>query len=77
MLSFHPLATAHGKLRYKQGYTPAMMVHPLRHLRRYESRIVQVTLLGTLLSYLSFLDFSLRLPDVMTIADEVGVDRAT
>jgi DNA-binding response OmpR family regulator len=56
-------AVAHGKLRHKQGYTPAMLVH--------ESRILQVTLFGTLQSNLSFLDFSLLLPDVMTIADEV------
>jgi DNA-binding response OmpR family regulator len=56
-------AIAHGKLRFKQGYTPAMLVH--------ESRILQVTLFGTLQSNLSFLDFSLLLPDVMTIADEV------
>jgi DNA-binding response OmpR family regulator len=56
-------AIAHGRLRYKQGYTPAMLVH--------ESRILQVTLFGTLQSNLSFLDFSLLLPDVMTIADEV------
>jgi DNA-binding response OmpR family regulator len=56
-------AVAHGKLRYLQGYTPAMLVH--------ESRILQVTLFGTLQSNLSFLDFSLLLPDVMTIADEV------
>ena len=56
-------AIAHGKLRYRQGYTPAMLVH--------ESRILQVTLFGTLQSNLSFLDFSLLLPDVMTIADEV------
>ena len=56
-------ALAHGKLRYLQGYTPAMLVH--------ESRILQVTLFGTLQSNLSFLDFSLLLPDVMTIADEV------
>src|SRR5579864_965159 len=56
-------AVAHGKLRYKQGYTPAMLVH--------ESRILQVTLFGTLQSNLSFVDFSLLLPDVMTIADEV------
>jgi DNA-binding response OmpR family regulator len=56
-------AIAHGKLRYVQGYTPAMLVH--------ESRILQVTLFGTLQSNLSFLDFSLLLPDVMTIADEV------
>lgn len=56
-------ATAHGKLRFRQGYTPAMLVH--------ESRILQVTLFGTLQSNLSCLDFSLLLPDVMTIADEV------
>jgi DNA-binding response OmpR family regulator len=56
-------AIAHGKLRYAQGYTPAMLVH--------ESRILQVTLFGTLQSNLSCLDFSLLLPDVMTIADEV------
>ncbi len=56
-------ATAHGKLRFEQGYTPAMLVH--------ESRILQVTLFGTLKSNLTFLDFSLLLPDVMTIADEV------
>ena len=51
------------QLRYQQGYTPAMLVH--------ESRILQVTLFGTLQSNLSLLDFSLLLPDVMTIADEV------
>ena len=56
-------AMAHGKLRYLQGYTPAMLVH--------ESRILQVTLFGTLQSNLSSLDFSALLPDVMTIADEV------
>ena len=60
-----PSATAvdHGRLRYLQGYTPAMLVH--------ESRILQVTLFGTLQGNLNFLDFSLLLPDVMTIADEV------
>jgi DNA-binding response OmpR family regulator len=56
-------AEAHGKLRYQQGYTPAMLVH--------ESRILQVTIFGTLQSNLNVLDFSLLLPDVMTIADEV------
>jgi DNA-binding response OmpR family regulator len=61
--AFSAAAIAHGKLRYLQGYTPAMLVH--------ESRILQVTLFGTLQSNLSFLDFSLLLPDVMTIADEV------
>jgi DNA-binding response OmpR family regulator len=58
-----PAAITHGELRFRQGYTPAMLVH--------ESRILQVTLFGTLQSNLSFLDFSLLLPDVMTIADEV------
>lgn len=61
--AFSPAAAAHGRLRHKQGYTPAMLVH--------ESRILQVTLFGTLQSNLSLLDFSLLLPDVMTIADEV------
>jgi hypothetical protein len=37
----------------------------------HESRILQVTLFGTLQSNLNALDFSLLLPDVMTIADEV------
>jgi DNA-binding response OmpR family regulator len=60
---FSTAAVAHGKLRYLQGYSPAMLVH--------ESRILQVTLFGTLQSNMSLLDFSLLLPDVMTIADEV------
>ena len=37
----------------------------------HESRILQVTIFGTLQSNLNSLDFSLRLPDVMAIADEV------
>ena len=60
---FSAAAVAHGKLRYLQGYTPAMLVH--------ESRILQVTIFGMLQSNLNSLDFSLLLPDVMTIADEV------
>ena len=60
---FSATAVAHGKLRYMQCYAPAMLVH--------ESRILQVTLFGALQSNLGFLDFSLLLPDVMTIADEV------
>jgi CheY-like chemotaxis protein len=56
-------AAAHGKMRQQQGYTPGMLVH--------DSRILQVTLFGMLQSNLSALDFSLLLPDVMTIADEV------
>jgi ActR/RegA family two-component response regulator len=56
-------AVAHGKLRKSQGYTSAMLVQ--------DSRILQVTLFGTLQKNLGALDFSLLLPDVMTIADEV------
>ena len=56
-------AIAHGKMRSFQGYTSAMLVH--------ESRILQVTLFETLQNNLSYLDFSLLLPDVMKIADEV------
>ena len=56
-------AIAHGKMRSLQGYTSAMLVH--------ESRILQVTLFETLQNNLSYLDFSLLLPDVMKIADEV------
>jgi len=58
-----PAAVAHGKLRRSQGYTSAMLVQ--------DSRILQVTLFGRLQKNLSALDFSLLLPDVMTIADEV------
>jgi CheY-like chemotaxis protein len=56
-------AVAHGQMRKLQGYTPAMLVH--------DSRLLQVTLFGTLQKNLSALDFSLLLPDVMTVADEV------
>lgn len=56
-------ASAHGRMRRQQGYTPGMLVH--------DSRILQVTLFGTLQRNLSALDFSVLLPDVMTIADEV------
>ena len=61
--TFSAAAAAHGKLRYLQGYTPAMLVH--------ESRILQVTIFGTLQTNQNSLDFSVLLPDVMTIADEV------
>jgi len=37
----------------------------------HESRPLQVTIFGTLQKNLNYLDFSLLLPDVMTIADEV------
>jgi hypothetical protein len=58
-----PAAVEHGKLRRTQGYSSGMLIH--------ESRILQVTIFGTLHENLSLLDFNLLLPDVMTIADEV------
>jgi DNA-binding response OmpR family regulator len=58
-----PAAVLHGELRYAQGYTPELLVH--------ESRILQVALFETLQNNFTALDFSLLLPDVMTIADEV------
>jgi hypothetical protein len=58
-----PAAIEHGKLRRKQGYSSGMLIH--------ESRILQVAIFGTLHKNLSTLDFSLLLPDVMIIADEV------
>jgi hypothetical protein len=61
--SASPAAVQHGNLRRTQGYSPAMLIH--------ESRILQVTIFGTLHQNLSLLDFNLLLPDVMTIADEV------
>jgi hypothetical protein len=60
---FSDAAVAHGELRYQQGYTPAMLVH--------DSRILQVTIFGTLQRNVSSLDFNMLLPDVMAIADEV------
>jgi hypothetical protein len=58
-----PAAVEHGKLRRTQGYSSAMLIH--------ESRILQVTIFGTLHENLGVLDFNLLLPDVMVIADEV------
>ena len=56
-------AIAHGKLRHRQGYTAAMVVH--------ESRILQVTLFKVLQNNVSLLNVRLLLSDVITIADEV------
>ena len=58
-------AAAHGSLRYKQGYTAAMMVE--------ESRLLQVSIFQTLQNNLHHVDFSLLLVDVMAIADEVDL----
>lgn len=58
-----PAAVEHGELRLRQGYTAPMMVQ--------ESRILQVCIFGTIQCNLSTVNFSLVLPDVMLIADEV------
>jgi len=50
-------------LRYKQGYTVAMMVE--------ESRLLQVSIFTTLHQNVKQLEFGALLPDVVTIADEV------
>src|ERR1700722_3286329 len=56
-------AAIHGDLRRKQGYTVAMAVE--------ESRLLQVSIFSTLHKNVKHLEFSLLLPDVVTIADEV------
>jgi hypothetical protein len=61
--SASPTAVEHGNLRRAQGYSSGMLIH--------ESRILQVTIFGTLHQNLGLLDFNLVLPDVMIIADEV------
>ena len=58
-----PAAVSHGQLRFRQGYTAPMMVQ--------ESRILQVSIFETIQRNLSRVDFSLLLPDVMILADEV------
>jgi hypothetical protein len=56
-------AAEHGDLRRRQGYTVAMAVE--------ESRLLQVTIFSMLHKNATNLEFSLLLPDVVTIADEV------
>jgi hypothetical protein len=56
-------ASHHGDLRSKQGYTVTMAVE--------ESRLLQVTIFSTLHKSEKHLDFSVLLPAVVTIADEV------
>jgi hypothetical protein len=58
-----PAAAEHGLLRRAQGYSTGMLIH--------ESRILQVTIFGTLHKNLAHLDLNMLLPDVMIIADEV------
>jgi hypothetical protein len=70
--NFRPLASnevesvaarAHGALRYRQGYSAAMMVE--------EARLLQVSIFAILQANLMSIDFSVVLNGVMTIADEV------
>ena len=56
-------AAEHGDMRRRQGYTVAMAVE--------ESRLLQVTIFSILHKNAKNLEFSLLLPDVVTIADEV------
>jgi CheY-like chemotaxis protein len=58
-----PFAANHGLARRRQGYTAAMMVE--------ESRILQVSIFHTLEKNLETIDFSVLLPQLMMIADEV------
>jgi hypothetical protein len=58
-------AATHGKLRYLQGYSIALLVH--------EARILEVEIFGTLHRNRSHIDSNLLLPDVMAIADEVDL----
>ena len=55
-------AVEHGKVRFAQGYSVAMLVE--------ESRIFQVSTFGTLHHHQTELDQSQVLLDVITIADE-------
>jgi hypothetical protein len=56
-------ASHHGDLRSQQGYTVAMAVE--------ESRLLQVSIFSMLHKSQEHLDFSVLLPAVVTIADEV------
>jgi hypothetical protein len=55
-------AGLHGELRSKQGYTVPMLVD--------ESRILQVSIFGTLKKNMGSIDTGELLTDVMTVADE-------
>jgi hypothetical protein len=56
-------AREHGALRRGQGYSAAMMVE--------EARLLQVCVFETLQANWISIDFSVLLPGVMTIADEI------
>jgi CheY-like chemotaxis protein len=56
-------AARHGVNRFRQGYTPAMLVE--------ESRMLQTSIFHTLRNNLVNIDYSVLLIGVMTIADEL------
>lgn len=58
-----PAAVAHGRIRYRQGYSASQIVQ--------ESRILQVCIFETVQRNIASVDFSLVMPDIMLIADEV------
>ncbi len=63
-----PSAAAHGYRRRQQGYSPSMIVE--------ESRMLQVSLFQALENNMHTMDFSMVLPGVMAIADEVDAQLA-
>jgi CheY-like chemotaxis protein len=56
-------AVKHGQIRFRQGYTPPLIVQ--------ESRILQVCIFETIERNLGTVDFNVVLRDIMIIADEV------
>jgi hypothetical protein len=56
-------AVAHGRLRFRQGYTAPMIVH--------EAQLLELSLYETIQRNLARLDFSAVVPNIMLIADEV------
>ncbi len=58
-----PAAVAHGRIRYQQGYSAPQIVQ--------ESRMLQVSIFETVQRNLASVDFSVVMPDIMLIADEV------
>jgi hypothetical protein len=56
-------AVAHGRLRFRQGYTAPMIVE--------EARLLELSLYETIQRNLARLDFGAVIPDIMLIADEV------
>jgi DNA-binding response OmpR family regulator len=58
-----PAAVAHGQIRYRQGYTPPMIVQ--------ESRILQVCIFETIERNMATVKFPTLMADVMIVADEV------